>query len=117
MGQRTLNALEKYFGRVESVWKPVASEEAFEIVRRRLFEHPGERAEVEGIARQFSDFYRAHSSKLPNETQSNVYFERLCAAYPIHPEVFDRHPRQDAVLRQHRGRSGQGEAGLRADRR
>lgn len=90
MGQRTLNALEKYFGRVESVWKPVASEEAFEIVRRRLFEHAGERAEVEGIARQFSDFYRAHSSKLPNETQSNVYFERLCAAYPIHPEVFDR---------------------------
>ncbi|MEA3643964.1 MAG: DUF499 domain-containing protein, partial [Lamprobacter sp.] len=90
MGQRTLNALEKYFGRVESVWKPVASEEAFEIVRRRLFEHAGERPEVEGIARQFSDSYREHSSKLPSETPSNAYYERLCAAYPIHPEVFDR---------------------------
>lgn len=90
MGQRALNALEKYFARVESVWKPVASTEAFEIVRRRLFEHAGERAEVEGISRQFHDFYRAHSNKFPLETQSNVYFERLCQSYPIHPEIFDR---------------------------
>ena len=90
MGQRALNSLEKYFARVESVWKPVASTEAFEIVRRRLFEHAGDLAEVEGISRQFSDFYRANSDKFPVETQSNVYFERLCQSYPIHPEVFDR---------------------------
>lgn len=90
MGQRALESLEKYFARVESVWKPVASTEAFEIVRRRLFESAGERAEVEGISRQFSDFYRTNSDKFPLETQSNVYFERLCQSYPIHPEVFDR---------------------------
>ena len=30
--------LEKTFGRVQALWKPVATEEAFEIVRRRLFE-------------------------------------------------------------------------------
>ncbi len=90
MGQRALEALEKYFARVESVWKPVATEEAFEIVRRRLFENPGDRAEVEGISRQFSDFYRQHAEKFPVETQSNEYFERLCRSYPIHPEIFDR---------------------------
>ncbi|HDY8039947.1 TPA: ATP-binding protein [Vibrio vulnificus] len=90
MGQRALESLEKYFARVESVWKPVASNEAFEIVRRRLFEFAGERAEVEGISRQFSDFYRANSDKFPLETQSNVYFDRLCQSYPVHPEVFDR---------------------------
>ena len=90
MGQRALESLEKYFARVESVWKPVASTEAFEIVRRRLFEFAGERAEVEGISRQFSDFYRTNSDKFPLETQSNEYFERLCQCYPIHPEVFDR---------------------------
>jgi uncharacterized protein len=89
-GQRALNSLEKYFARVESVWKPVATEEAFEIVRRRLFEHAGERGEVEGISRQFSDFYRQNAEKFPVETQSNEYFERLCHSYPIHPEVFDR---------------------------
>jgi predicted AAA+ superfamily ATPase len=90
MGQRALNSLEKYFARVESVWKPVGTEEAFEIVRRRLFENPGERAEVEGISRQFSDFYRQNAEKFPVETQSNEYFERLCRSYPIHPEIFDR---------------------------
>ncbi|MDT0499196.1 DUF499 domain-containing protein [Algiphilus sp. W345] len=90
MGQRALNSLEKYFARVESVWKPVGTEEAFEIVRRRLFETPGERAEVEGISRQFSDFYRNNAEKFPVETQSNEYFERLCRSYPIHPEIFDR---------------------------
>ena len=90
MGQRALNSLEKYFARVESVWKPVASTEAFEIVRRRLFESPGDSAVVEGICRQFSDFYRNHSDKFPVETQSNIYYERLCQCYPIHPEVFDR---------------------------
>ncbi|MEW8660755.1 MAG: DUF499 domain-containing protein, partial [Candidatus Thiodiazotropha endolucinida] len=90
MGQRALNSLEKYFARVESVWKPVGTEEAFEIVRRRLFETPGERAEVEGISRQFSDFYRHSAEKFPVETQSNEYFERLCRSYPIHPEIFDR---------------------------
>ncbi|HSH25514.1 MAG TPA: DUF499 domain-containing protein, partial [Massilibacterium sp.] len=90
MGQRALNSLEKYFARVESVWKPVAAEEAFEIVRRRLFENPGERAQVEGISRQFSDFYRQHADQFPVETQSNEYFERLCRSYPIHPEIFDR---------------------------
>lgn len=89
-GQKTLVALEKHFGRVESVWKPVATEEAFEIVRRRLFEFAGERAQIEGISRQFCDYYRQNAQYFPLETQSNQYFERMCTSYPIHPEIFDR---------------------------
>ena len=89
-GQRALNSLEKYFARVESVWKPVGTEESFEIVRRRLFQDPGERAEVEGVSHQFHDFYRKNAKKFPVETQSNEYFDRLCRSYPIHPEIFDR---------------------------
>ncbi|MCY4533098.1 MAG: DUF499 domain-containing protein [Gammaproteobacteria bacterium] len=90
MGKQALESIEKYFARIENVWKPVGTEEAFEIVRRRLFETPGERAEVEGICRQFSDFYRHNAEMFPVETQSNEYFERLCRSYPIHPEIFDR---------------------------
>ena len=89
-GLKSLVALEKHFGRVESVWKPVATEEAFEIVRRRLFEHSGERAQIEGISRQFCDYYRDNAQYFPVETQSNEYFERMCSSYPIHPEIFDR---------------------------
>lgn len=90
MGQRALQSLEKYFARVESVWKPVGTSEAFEIVRRRLFESLSDVTQVEAICRQFSEFYRQNSTKFPVETQSHDYHERLCASYPIHPEVFDR---------------------------
>ena len=90
LGERALEALEKFFARVESVWKPVATEEAFEIVRRRLFEDAGDRAQVEEVCRQFAELYRQHPDRFPAETQGNAYEERLRRSYPIHPEVFDR---------------------------
>lgn len=89
-GQRTLNSLEKYFARVESVWKPVATEEAFEIVRRRLFDSVGDSAELDAICQQFAELYRQGGNKFPPETQNHHYEERLRQSYPIHPEIFDR---------------------------
>src|SRR5690606_28334715 len=80
MGQRALQPWEKYFARVESVWKPVGASEAFEIVRRRLFESLSDVTQVEAICRQFSEFYRQNSTKFPVETQSHDYHERLCAS-------------------------------------
>ena len=90
MGQRVLSSLEKYFARVESVWKPVATQEAFEIVRRRLFENVGSDADKERVCSAFFDLYRNHSSHFPAETQENAYYERMRQSYPIHPEIFDR---------------------------
>ncbi|MEI6335879.1 MAG: DUF499 domain-containing protein [Methylococcaceae bacterium] len=89
-GQRVLNSLEKYFARVESVWKPVATEEAFEIVRRRLFDSVGDTAELDAVCQQFAELYRQGGNKFPPETQSHHYVERLRQSYPIHPEIFDR---------------------------
>ncbi len=89
-GQRALDVLEKYFGRVESVWKPVAAEEAFEIVRRRLFDTVGDPAQVRATARAFGKLYRQNPTKFPTEAQEARYEERIQNAYPIHPEVFDR---------------------------
>ncbi len=89
-GQRALEVLEKYFGRVESVWKPVAAEEAFEIVRRRLFDNVGDPAQVRAVARSFGELYRQHSTKFPAEAQEARYEERIAHSYPIHPEIFDR---------------------------
>ena len=85
-----LAVLEKYFGRLESVWKPVAAEEAFEIVRRRLFDSVGDPTQVRATARAFGELYRQHSTKFPSETQEARYEERIAQSYPIHPEVFDR---------------------------
>ncbi len=90
-GVATLKALEKTFGRVQALWKPVATEEAFEIVRRRLFEPELRDPRMrETVSRAFADAYIAEGGRLPSETQETQYFERLSRAYPIHPEVFDR---------------------------
>jgi predicted AAA+ superfamily ATPase len=89
-GVASLRALEKTFGRVQALWKPVATEEAFEIVRRRLFELVRDEKTREAVCRAFADAYIAEGVKLPADTQERRYFERLLHAYPIHPEVFDR---------------------------
>ena len=89
-GQRALDVLEKYFGRVESVWKPVAAEESFEIVRRRLFDTVGDPAQVRATARVFGELYRQNPTKFAAEAQEARYEERITQSYPIHPEVFDR---------------------------
>jgi predicted AAA+ superfamily ATPase len=89
-GVGALKALEKTFGRVQALWKPVATEEAFEIVRRRLFEPIKDLKTRDAVCRAFAEAYIAEGAKLPSETQEGRYFDRLCAAYPIHPEVFDR---------------------------
>jgi predicted AAA+ superfamily ATPase len=89
-GLLALRSLEDVFGRVQALWKPVATEEAFEIVRRRLFEPIKDQKGRDHVCRAFADAYIAEGAKLPSETQEGRYLNRLAQAYPIHPEVFDR---------------------------
>lgn len=89
-GVKALEALSHYFGRIQALWKPVATEEAFEIVRRRLFSQITDRQASETVCRAFADFYTGNRNDFPQDTQESRYLERLQHAYPIHPEVFDR---------------------------
>jgi predicted AAA+ superfamily ATPase len=89
-GVKALASLSHYFGRIQALWKPVGTEEAFEIVRRRLFSTINDKLAAESVCRAFADYYTANSADLPRETQESRYFDRLMRAYPIHPEVFDR---------------------------
>jgi len=89
-GTAALKALEKRFGRVQALWKPVATEEAFEIVRRRLFEPIKDLKSRDAVCGAFADAYAGEGAKLPSETHEGRYYDRLTQAYPIHPEVFDR---------------------------
>jgi predicted AAA+ superfamily ATPase len=89
-GVKALRALEHYFGRVQALWKPVATEEAFEIVRRRLFANVSDQLGAEEVCKAYADLYAGNSGDFPPETQEAKYLERLKHAYPIHPEVFDR---------------------------
>jgi predicted AAA+ superfamily ATPase len=89
-GVAALKALEKSFGRVQALWRPVATEESFAIVRRRLFEPVRDEAARAATCRAFADMYVGEGSRLPGETQEAGYYDRMAGAYPIHPEVFDR---------------------------
>lgn len=89
-GQKALETIEHTFGRMEAIWKPVASNEGFEIVRRRLFLKPQDPDALEATCRAFSEMYVANESDFPSECREVEYYERIKACYPIHPEVFDR---------------------------
>ncbi len=89
-GINALAALSHYFGRVQALWKPVATEEAFEIVRRRLFTSISDRTAADQVCRAFAELYIGNATELPQETQESRYYERLQQAYPIHPEIFAR---------------------------
>jgi predicted AAA+ superfamily ATPase len=91
-GREALDRLRNVVGRVESSWRPASAEEGFEIVRRRLFEPiAGQMFKQRDLtARAFSDLYQAQSAEFPRECHTGDYEKRIQAAYPIHPEIFDR---------------------------
>ena len=92
-GREALERLRNVVGRVESSWRPASAEEGFEIVRRRLFEpltDPSKFKDRDVVARAFADLYRSQQQEFPPECGDVDYEKRLKAAYPIHPEVFDR---------------------------
>ncbi len=89
-GKMVLKGLEKLFGRVQALWKPVSSGEAFEIVRRRLFDKLQDEKAREQTCRAFAQMYVEQKEHLPQETQESRYLDALKQAYPIHPEVLRR---------------------------
>lgn len=89
-GKTALETIEHTFGRMESIWKPVAANEGFEIVRRRLFLDCKDPETRDLVCTAFSNMYQENSADFPLEAKEVEYRNRLIACYPIHPEVFDR---------------------------
>jgi len=101
-GREALDRLRNVIGRVESSWRPASAEESFEIVRRRLFQPitvPDQFKAWEVTARAFADLDRAQHEEFPPESREADYEQRLKAAYPIHPEIFDRRLRGASMSR------------------
>jgi predicted AAA+ superfamily ATPase len=92
-GREALDRLRNVVGRLESSWRPASAEEGFEIVRRRLFEPLADPAQFKNrdvVARAFADLYRTQQAEFPPQCRDADYEKRIKAAYPIHPEIFDR---------------------------
>jgi predicted AAA+ superfamily ATPase len=91
-GREALARLKNVIGRVEASWRPASAEEGFEIVRRRLFDDiPANLAPArDAVVKGFVDLYRTQRAEFPAGCSEGDYARRLTAAYPIHPELFDR---------------------------
>ena len=89
-GDEALARLENILGRAEAVWEPLAVNEAFEVVRRRLFGQVIDTAERDRTCEAFASMYGNSRREYPTNVSEQRYLERMKACYPIHPEVFDR---------------------------
>jgi predicted AAA+ superfamily ATPase len=92
-GREALGRLRNTFGRIESSWRPASTEEGFEIVRRRLFQPIGDPSLFtarDTVVKAYMDLYRSQPGEFPSECREADFERRLKAAYPIHPELFDR---------------------------
>ena len=80
----------KIIGRIGRAWQPVGAHEAFEVVRRRLFQEASDPKAIEQTCEEFWRLYRDNPSDFPTECREPSYITRMRGSYPIHPEVFDR---------------------------
>ena len=91
-GVEALKRLRSVVHRTDSPWQPASPDESFEIVRRRLFKAiaPDDLVHRDVTCRRFAEMYAKHPSEFPSEVRRDDYEARIKAAYPIHPELFDR---------------------------
>ncbi len=90
-GLAALKRLQNVVRRVADQWRPASSDEAYHIVKQRLFTQPDAAAiaSINATAKAFIDFYRKHSADFPKEARDPGYEERIKQTYPVHPELFD----------------------------
>ncbi|MEV7631207.1 Swt1 family HEPN domain-containing protein [Microbacterium sp. NPDC089318] len=91
-GMEALKRLQNVVRRVADQWRPASSDEAYRIVKQRLFESEDAQAlaQISATAKAFSDFYQASAGEFPKEARDPQYGRRIQQTYPLHPELFDR---------------------------
>lgn len=88
-GQEILGSLERRFGRMSSDLRPVADEEIYEVVRRRLFESLGELTEQKKVVDAYLKMYAQHPNEVPTDVGKGTYRDRMLQSYPFHPTLID----------------------------
>ena len=91
-GRTALARLRHVLERLAAQWRPASAEESFEIVRRRLFEpiDPAMARHRDAAVEAYHKLYRNNEGEFPSDVKERDYLRRMEAAYPIHPELFDR---------------------------
>jgi hypothetical protein len=90
-GLEALKRLQNVVRRVADQWRPASSDEAYHIVKQRLFKQPDAAAlaAIGATARAYVEMYRKYTDDFPREARDAAYEDRIKRTYPIHPEMFD----------------------------
>ena len=90
-GLEALKRLQNVVRRVADQWRPASSDEAYHIVKQRLFTQPDAAAlaAIGATARAYVELYRKYTDDFPREARDPAYEDRIKRTYPIHPELFD----------------------------
>lgn len=105
-GRAAMERIDGAMGRVESGWRPVATSERLQVVRRRLFAPVADDAAREAACLAFGRMYAERPADFPPEAREGLYLERLRAGYPVHPELLDRLEEGWATLERFQGTRG-----------
>ena len=91
-GMEAMAVLENILNRMQAVTQVAQAnnDEAFAVVRRRLFQEDHDEAARDETCRAFYRMYQRGAGDYPPEARETRYLERLRECYPIHPEIFDR---------------------------
>ncbi|MGD9962242.1 ATP-binding protein, partial [Nocardioides sp.] len=90
-GLEALKRLQNVVRRVADQWRPASSDEAYHIVKQRLFKDADAAAlaSIGATARAYVEMYRKYTDDFPREARDAAYEDRIKRTYPIHPEMFD----------------------------
>ncbi len=84
-----LTSLAARMGRVGADTKPIADEEVFQVIRRRLFEDIGDVETIKQVVDAYMSLYQNLSSEIPANATRMEYADMLYKSYPFHPELID----------------------------
>ncbi len=88
-GQEMAERLSKVVGRTENIVTPVEGDDIFPILHTRLFETIGSFEQRQAVADAYGTCYEQMGDVLPQSYRDPTYRDRICGAYPFHPELID----------------------------
>lgn len=89
LATQILSSLETRVRRVGADTKPVADEEIYEVIRRRLFENIGDAAQIEAAVSKYFQMFQENWMEMPAHSGNGEYRQRMLKSYPFHPELID----------------------------
>src|SRR3954452_17687451 len=84
-GLEALRRLQNVVRRIADQWRPASPNEAYHIVRQRLFPTPDAEAlaAINATAHGFVEYYHRNAGEFPRETRDGGYEDRIKQTYPI----------------------------------